>query len=67
VLRSVESGLEQSLKCMETNGALKFPQPHPSPLQAGKDQKALPHMAFLAPSLSLLQLPMHIYFTHAYF
>lgn len=67
MLRSLESALEQFLKCMEMNGALRFPQPHPSPLQAGKDPKALPHMAFLAPSLSALHLPNCTYFTHAYF
>ena len=67
MLRSLESALEQFLKCMEMSGALGFPQPHLSLLQAGKDQKILPHVAFLAPSISSLHLPTHAYFTHAYF
>lgn len=80
MLRSLESALEQLLKCMEMHGTLRFPQLHLSSLRAGKDQNALPRMDFLVPSLSPLYLhstfilpstfylsPTHTYFMYAYF
>lgn len=66
MLRSLELALEQFLEYMEMNGALSFPQPHPSPLQAEKDQKALPLMALLGPSLSHHHLLTHTYFTRSF-
>lgn len=64
MLRSLELAIEQFLGYMEMNGALSFPQP--SPLQAEKDQKALPLTALLGPSLSHRHLLTHTYFTRSF-